>query len=123
MKIPADPSSPGFAEIRQRKQQSAEIKFMPSSLRPTLKQIASRARVSPASVSMILRGSSRLAPATIDRVKAVAAELDYKPAPALSALAACRFSAVIPDLTRCRQARKWTATGGDGSTLPPRNRR
>lgn len=60
--------------------------------RTTLKDIASEAGLSIAAVSMALRNSSDLAPATVDRVKRIAVKMGYVPDPALAALAAYRSS-------------------------------
>ena len=58
--------------------------------RVRLKDIAIEAGLSVAAVSMALRNHQSLPASTIDRVKALAEELGYKPDPALSALAAHR---------------------------------
>ncbi len=58
--------------------------------RPTLKDIAARAELSIAAVSMALKNHPSLPATTIERVKAIAEELNYSPDPALSALAAHR---------------------------------
>ncbi|MCH6255121.1 LacI family transcriptional regulator [Puniceicoccaceae bacterium K14] len=58
--------------------------------RVTLKDIAVKAKLSVASVSMALRDNPRLPASTVDRVKLLAEELGYVPDPALSALAAHR---------------------------------
>ncbi len=58
--------------------------------RPTLKDIAQRAQLSIAAVSMALKNHPSLPQTTIDRVKRIATELNYAPDPALSALAAHR---------------------------------
>jgi LacI family transcriptional regulator len=60
--------------------------------RTTLKDIAIKADLSIAAVSMALRNSSDLAPATVDRVKRIAVKMGYVPDPALAALAAYRSS-------------------------------
>jgi LacI family transcriptional regulator len=58
--------------------------------RITLKDVAARAKLSVAAVSMALRDHPSLPPATAARVKKVAAAMGYAPDPALSALAAHR---------------------------------
>lgn len=58
--------------------------------RPTLKDIAAKANLSIAAVSMALKNHQSLPQSTIDRVKKIATEIDYTPDPALSALAAHR---------------------------------
>ncbi|MEM9160002.1 MAG: LacI family DNA-binding transcriptional regulator [Verrucomicrobiota bacterium] len=58
--------------------------------RITLRDIAERAKLSSAAVSMALRNKPTLPPATINRVKRIAEELGYVPDPALSALSARR---------------------------------
>ncbi|GAB5561073.1 MAG: LacI family DNA-binding transcriptional regulator [Synoicihabitans sp.] len=60
------------------------------SKRVTLKDVASKARLSVAAVSLALRDHPRLPESTRNRVKRIAAELGYRPDPALSALAAHR---------------------------------
>ncbi len=62
----------------------------PDYKRPTLKDIAARAGLSIAAVSMALKNHPSLPAKTKDRVKKIAAELNYAPDPALSALAAHR---------------------------------
>jgi LacI family transcriptional regulator len=52
---------------------------------PTLQDIAARCGVSTATVSLALRGASRISPATTTRVLAVAEELGYDPANHLAA--------------------------------------
>jgi DNA-binding LacI/PurR family transcriptional regulator len=47
--------------------------------RPTLKDIAERAGLSPMAVSRALRGTGRESAATCERVRAIAAELGYRP--------------------------------------------
>lgn len=54
----------------------------------TLRQVAREAGVSPATVSLALRGSSKISSATITRVVAVAKELHYQANPMVSALMA-----------------------------------
>lgn len=60
-------------------------------LRPTLKDVAARTKLSVAAVSMALRDHRSLPASTIARVKKAAAALGYAPDPALSALAAHRM--------------------------------
>lgn len=64
---------------------------MPEPLRPTLKDVAARTKLSVAAVSMALRDHPSLPARTIARVKKAAAALGYSPDPALSALAAHRM--------------------------------
>ncbi|NBU71571.1 MAG: LacI family DNA-binding transcriptional regulator, partial [Bacteroidetes bacterium] len=52
----------------------------------TLETIAKRCRVSKVTVSLALRGSLRISPATRARVAEVATELGYTPNPMVSAL-------------------------------------
>jgi LacI family transcriptional regulator len=54
--------------------------------RPTLKAVATLAGVTPATVSMALRGSAKISPETTRRVKRVAASLGYQPDPTLAKL-------------------------------------
>lgn len=58
--------------------------------RPTLKDIAQRARLSVAAVSMALRNHSSIPKRTQERVRKIADQIRYTPDPALSALAAHR---------------------------------
>ncbi|MEC7906408.1 MAG: LacI family DNA-binding transcriptional regulator [Verrucomicrobiota bacterium] len=58
--------------------------------RPTLKDVALRAELSVAAVSMALRDHASIPESTCERVRKIAAELGYAPDPALSALAAHR---------------------------------
>lgn len=58
--------------------------------RVTLKDVATKAKLSIASVSLALRDHPRLPEATRNRVKRIATKLGYSPDPALSALAAHR---------------------------------
>ena len=58
--------------------------------RVRLKDIAEKADLSVAAVSMALKNHRSLPTDTIDRVKALADEMGYAPDPALSALAAHR---------------------------------
>jgi len=60
--------------------------------RVTLKDIAERAGVSVATVSLALRGRRDVARETVARVRSLAEEMGYRPDPVLSALAAKRFS-------------------------------
>jgi LacI family transcriptional regulator len=64
--------------------------------RITLKDIASKAGVTVACVSLALRDSSQIAAATKARIRDLADKLGYRPDPALAALAAYR-SRVQPD--------------------------
>lgn len=64
---------------------------MNAARRIRLKDIADHVGLSVAAVSMALRNDPRFPAATIARVKRVAADLGYRPDPALSALAAHRF--------------------------------
>ena len=54
----------------------------------TLKQIAARAGLSPATVSYALRGDPKIPPETRERVQAVARSLGYKPNPRIAGLMA-----------------------------------
>ena len=60
-------------------------------IRITLKDVAARAKLSVAAVSMALRDDASLPAVTITRVKKIAATLGYAPDPAMSALAAHRM--------------------------------
>lgn len=59
--------------------------------RVTLKMIASEAGVSIATVSMALRAQGKLAPENVERIRAVAKRLGYRPDPLLASLASKRF--------------------------------
>ena len=59
--------------------------------RPTLQDIATRAGVGKATVSLALRNNPKISAETRARVKAVAAELKYRPDPALARIAAHRW--------------------------------
>ncbi len=59
---------------------------MQSNLRTTLRDVAKVAEVSAMSVSLALRESPKLPVATRERIKRIAAEMDYRPDPMLSAL-------------------------------------
>lgn len=61
------------------------------STRPSLKDVARAAGVSPATVSLALRRVGRVKEATAERVRRVAEELGYSPDPALARLASKRF--------------------------------
>lgn len=54
--------------------------------RPTLKAVAAIAGVTPATVSMALRGSGKISPETTRRVHKAAASLGYRPDPTLTRL-------------------------------------
>lgn len=54
--------------------------------RPTLKAVAAIAGVTPATVSMALRGSPKISPVTTKRVRKAAASLGYQPDPTLTKL-------------------------------------
>lgn len=56
--------------------------------------VARRARVSPSTVSRVLRGASGVSTATRERVLSAAAALDYVPSPAAAGLASGRTRAV-----------------------------
>lgn len=60
--------------------------------RVSLKDIAARAGVSVATVSLALRGRGNVAKSTADQVRLVAKEMGYTPNPLLSSLASKRFS-------------------------------
>jgi len=59
-----------------------------------LSEIARRAGVSVATVSLALRGRGGVARKTVERVKAVAEEVGYRPNPLLSSLASKKFRSV-----------------------------
>jgi Transcriptional regulators len=59
--------------------------------RPTLQDIAERAGVGKATVSLALRNDPKISAATRERVRAVAEELNYRPDPALARIAAHRW--------------------------------
>ena len=54
-----------------------------SKAKPNIRMVAERAQLSPATVSLALRGSARIAAETRERVLAAARELNYVPAPRL----------------------------------------
>jgi LacI family transcriptional regulator len=58
----------------------------------TLHDIARRAGVSVASVSLALRGRGRVSEASVRKIRALAEEMGYRPNPLLAALASKRFS-------------------------------
>lgn len=58
--------------------------------RITMRKIAAAAGVSVATVSMALRNSGKITPATREKVRAIAAELGYQPDPLIAALASRR---------------------------------
>src|SRR2546423_15384418 len=64
--------------------------FMPDPLRPTQKDIARKAGVTQATVSLALRGHPEVSPDTVARIKAIAQKLEYSPAPYLADLSAYR---------------------------------
>lgn len=61
--------------------------------RLTLKEIAEKAGVHQTTVSMALRNRPELAAATRERLQKLAADMGYRPDPALKALRACRSTA------------------------------
>jgi DNA-binding LacI/PurR family transcriptional regulator len=67
-----------------------------STLRVTLAQIATRAKVHVTTVSLALRDSARLSAATRTRIQNLAREMGYIPDPALSALVAYRGTIQAP---------------------------
>ena len=60
----------------------------------TIEDVASRAGVSVATVSRALRGLPHVSPATREKVRRIAAELDYRPNPHASRLAAGRSGTI-----------------------------
>ena len=58
--------------------------------RTTMRQIATAAGVSVATVSMALRNSEKITPETREKVRAIAEQLDYRPDPLIAALAGRR---------------------------------
>lgn len=89
------------------------------SKRVTLRAIAEQAGVSVMTVSYALRDHTRIAVATRQRIKALAAEMGYQPDPALSALAAYRHSRhrekinrVLGLLTFGPKRDSWKGVGG-----------
>jgi LacI family transcriptional regulator len=56
----------------------------------TMKDVAALAGVDASTVSLALRGDPRITPATAERIRAVAAELNYQPHPLIAALNAVR---------------------------------
>ena len=65
--------------------------------RPTQRDIAKIANVSPVAVSLALRGHGRISKATRDRIVAIAKEIGYQPDPLLSALTRYSRPAVPTD--------------------------
>jgi DNA-binding LacI/PurR family transcriptional regulator len=53
---------------------------------PSLQDIAGRAKVSRSTVSRVMRNDPRISPGTVERVRAAAKELNYRPNPLLSTL-------------------------------------
>ena len=79
------------------------------SRRVTLKDVAAKAKLSIASVSLALRDHPRLPEKTRKRVKRIAAKLGYAPDPALSALAAHRSRVrVFRDFSVISLVSNWT---------------
>ena len=83
--------------------------------RPTLKDVALRAELSVAAVSMALRDHASIPESTRERVRKIAAELGYAPDPALSALAAhrnnlrmCSDFSVIGLISNWKERDGWT---------------
>ncbi|MDF8262950.1 LacI family DNA-binding transcriptional regulator [Luteipulveratus flavus] len=71
--------------------------------RVTLKDVAARVGISPAAVSMALSGRSRISAATVEQVKAAAAELGYVPSSAAKALRNQRsgvIAVIVPNSTQ-----------------------
>ncbi len=69
--------------------------------RPTISEVATRSRVSPATVSRILNGRFGGDAAVADRVRAVMAEMEYSPSPLARSLALGQthtVAFVVPDL-------------------------
>jgi len=64
--------------------------------RVTLQDIASRAGVSKATVSLALRGSSEIGESTTQKVRKIADQLGYRPDPTLSKIAASRWKQPPP---------------------------
>jgi DNA-binding LacI/PurR family transcriptional regulator len=62
--------------------------------RPTLEQVAARARVGRGTVSRVINGSSQVSPQTREAVEAAVAELGYVPNPAARALVTRRTDTV-----------------------------
>ncbi len=62
-----------------------------------IRDVARKAGVSPSTVSRVLRGSTKVLPATRDQVLRAAAELGYVPSPAASRLASGRTRTVAAD--------------------------
>jgi DNA-binding LacI/PurR family transcriptional regulator len=63
--------------------------------RPTLRDVARRANVSPQTVSNALNGTGRLSPATRERVLAVVAELGYRSHGAAASLRSGRVNRIV----------------------------
>lgn len=91
-----------------------------SSKRITIRQVAEEAKLSPATVSMALKGDNRIRARTQKHVQKIAKKLGYHPDPALSALAAYRsdkkpsktygiigFINTIEDFLPLRNQRLW----------------
>jgi DNA-binding LacI/PurR family transcriptional regulator len=74
---------------------------MPRQTRATIYDVARAAKVSPATVSRMFAGHPSVAPATRDRVAAVAAELGYRPNPLarnLSSRKSDMMAILLPDI-------------------------
>ena len=70
--------------------------------RPSIKDIARRAGVAPSTVSRALAGSTRVSAATRDRIKAIAADLNYTPSAAARSLvtgASRTLGIIVPGLS------------------------
>ena len=63
---------------------------MATNPRIRLKDIAEKAQLSVAAVSMAMKNDPTMAKATVEKVKKIAEEMGYSPDPALSALSAYR---------------------------------
>jgi len=82
-------------------------------LRPTQKDIARLAKVTQATVSLALRDETRVAPATLARIKAAATQLGYQPDPYLTGLSVYRKRLRPAEV---RATIGWLSNDADGSS-------
>jgi len=72
------------------------VRLTPMNRRTTMADIARKAGVHVTTVSLALRNNPRLPQATRDRIQALAAEMEYRPDPAIASLVAYRHAITRP---------------------------